>query len=257
VAHGLDGITGEVDIPADTVVHQLPVELPDGQRGVVIRVYGVEDDAKLSEERGNATWCGRPLLEAVQALGLSADEVWPGLSREAWTLWNARLFPVATADEAWTCARWMLGTSQDYSVAQWRARERFVVGQRRAVGRRTELEAARSRRLQATWRILALSLVDSGADIRPLLANAPGIAALSDTGTALCARAKELEGASPTEAASRYYAANLFFGQAGCGTRLTRRAPLPSSWWSRQCGRAPARARARRRGRWVANAVTV
>ena len=69
VMHGLDGISGEVDIPEDTVVHQLPVELPDGRRGVVIRVYGVEDDAKLSAARGTATWLGRPLLEAVDRWG--------------------------------------------------------------------------------------------------------------------------------------------------------------------------------------------
>ena len=133
VLHGLDGIAGEVDIPEDTVVHQLPVELPDGRRGVSIRVYGVEDDAKLSVVHGAATWLGRPLLEAVTALGLRTDEVWQGLAREEWTLWNARLFPVTTVDEAWACARWMLNLSQDYTVAAMARARTAVVGQRRAV----------------------------------------------------------------------------------------------------------------------------
>ncbi|MEO8593444.1 MAG: bifunctional fucokinase/fucose-1-phosphate guanylyltransferase [Candidatus Solibacter sp.] len=215
VLHGLDGISGAIDIPEDTVVHQLPVELPDGRSGIVLRVYGVEDDAKVSVTQGAATWFGRPLLGAVQALGLRTEEVWPGLPPEQWTLWNALLFPVASVDEAWACARWMLTLDQDYPVAKWRRSERLSLGGGAQYADGRALEAARSRRLQATWRILALSLVDSGADIRPLLANAPNIAALSATGEALCARARELEAEAPTESASRYYAANLFFGQAG------------------------------------------
>jgi fucokinase len=213
--HGLDGIAGEIDIPEDCVIHQLPVELPSGRAGVVIRVYGVNDDAKMSVARGNATWFGRPLLQELESLGLSAEDVWPGLPREEWTLWNARLFPVTTVDEAWACARWMLELSNDYSVAKWRAHILISMGSGALYADNAALEAARSRRLQATWRILALSLVDSGADIRPLLANAPGIVALSETGTALCTRARDLESNAPTDSASRYYAASLFFGQAG------------------------------------------
>ncbi len=219
VLHGLDGISGTADIPEDTVVHQLPVELPSGRRGVVIRVYGVGDDAKMSVASGKATWFGRPLIEELQALGLSTEDVWPGLPREEWTLWNALLFPVTTVDEAWTCAQWMLRLSSEqaagYSVAQWHERGLLSLGGGTQCADGAALEAARSRRLKATWRILALSLVDSGADIRPLLANAPGIAALSETGSALCSGARELEDGAPTESASRYYAASLFFGQAG------------------------------------------
>jgi fucokinase len=215
VLHGLDGISGTINVPEDTVIHQLPVELPSGRRGVVIRVYGVEDDAKMSVAGGKATWFGRPMLEELQALGLGTEKVWPGLAREDWTLWNAQLFPVTTVDEAWTCARWMLHLSSDYSVGQWERQELLSLGAGAQCADGAALEAARSRRLKANWRILALSLVDSGADIRPLLANAPGIAALSETGSALCARARELEAPAPTEAASRYFAASLFFGQAG------------------------------------------
>jgi fucokinase len=48
-----------------------------------------------------------------------------------------------------------------------------------------------------------------------LLANAPGIAALSETGSALNLRAREMEARVPTESAARYYSASLFLGQAG------------------------------------------
>jgi fucokinase len=215
VLHGLDGITGAVDIPEDTVIHQLPVELPDGRRGVVIRVYGVEDDAKMSVAGGRATWFGRPILEELESLGLRTEDVWPGIRREQWTLWNARLFPLTTLDEAWACAQWMLRLPNGYSLALWKERELLSLGSGAQSADGAALEGARARRLNATWRILAQSLVNSGSDIRPLLANAPGVAALSETGAALCAHARELEGASPTESASRYYAAGLFFAQAG------------------------------------------
>jgi fucokinase len=255
--HGLDGITGEIDIPEDCVVHQLPVVMPSGRAGIVIRVYGVNDDAKMSAARGKATWFGRPLLEELEVLGLSPETVWPGLPREEWTLWNAHLFPVTTVDDAWACARWMLQLSMDYSAERWRGHVLISLGSGALYADNAALEAARSRRLQATWRILALSLVDSGADIRPLLANAPGIAALSETGDALCRRARDLEAASPTESSSRYYAAGLFFGQAGLADeagearasafRLVERAVQAGNYG----GRTPAG------GRWTSSRITV
>ena len=107
------------------------------------------------------------------------------------------------------------------------------------------------------WRTLALSLVDSGADIRPLLANGPGLAALSETGAALRVRARELEETAPTESASRYFAANLFLGQAGlldeagearaAAFRLVEQAVRKGNYAS-----AP-----RRETRWIARQVTV
>jgi fucokinase len=63
--------------------------------------------------------------------------------------------------------------------------------------------------------MLAVSLVESGADLRPLLANSPGTGPLAEAGNVLRGRARDLEASAPTEAASRSYAAGLFFGQAG------------------------------------------
>ena len=65
------------------------------------------------------------------------------------------------------------------------------------------------------WRITALALVESGADIRPLLANAPGTAILAEVGEALNLRGEDLQVASPSESASRHYVASLFLNQAG------------------------------------------
>ena len=213
VLHGLEGIPETVEVPEDTVVHQLPVRLADGRRGVVIRVYGVEDDPKAAG--GGGTWLGRPILDELSALGLDPAEVWPGLPLSECTLWNARLFPVGSAEEAWASVRWMLRLANDYSPRAWRETERLSLATSAQWADGAALEAARTRRLRAYWRTSALSLVESGADIRPLLANAPGTGPLAETGKALRARAVELEADAPTEAASRYYTAGLFLGQAG------------------------------------------
>jgi fucokinase len=213
VLHGLEGIAGPVDIPEDTVVHQLPVWLPDGRRGIVIRIYGVVDDPKAAGER--ATWFGRPLAEELSALGMDPEAVWPGLDAPQRTLWNARLFPVGTVEEAWATAQWMMRLNTQYSAADWESAQRLSLATSAEWADGAALESARARRLRAYWRTTALSLVDSGADVRPLLANAPGTGALAETGEMLCRKALAAETAAPTDAASLYYIGGLFLGQAG------------------------------------------
>ena len=215
VLHGLEGIAGIVDVPEDTVVHQIPVAAESGARGVVIRVYGVGDDPKAAAVGGSATWFGRPIMDELRTLGLGVQKVWPGLPPDEWTLWNAQLFPVATVEEAWTCARWLQHISNGYSEERWSDLERLSLASSAQAADAVAMEAARSRRSKATWRLLALSLVESGADIRPMLASAPGTGPLAETGDVLCSRAAELEISAPTEAASRLHVASLFFGQAG------------------------------------------
>ena len=214
VLHGLDGIRETIEAADGAVIHQVPVELPDGRRGVVMRVYGVQDDPKASAANG-ATWLGRPMLDELHRLGLSPDDVWPGIPAAERTLWNARLFPVSTPEEAWACAQWMQGFSSRHSAARWGELERVSLASSAQLADGRALESARSRRLDASWRTLGISLVQAGADIRPLLTNAPGIGPLAATAEALGGQAGELESASPTEAASRYYTAAMFFGQAG------------------------------------------
>jgi fucokinase len=215
VLHGLDGIPGPLEVPENTVIHQVPVVTPDGSRGVVIRVYGVEDDPKASVASWEATWFGRPIIEELSALGMDLARIWPGLPAQEWTLWNAQLFPLATVEDAWACARWMLHLSSSYTVERWSRQERLSLATSAQWADGEALEAGRSCRLKAHWRNLALTLSASGADVRPLLAHAPGIGPLAETGNALHVQARELENSSPTEAASRYYTAGLFFAQAG------------------------------------------
>jgi fucokinase len=215
VLHGLDGIPGSIDVPEDTVIHQLPVAMPGARPGVVIRVYGVSDDPKTLVSSGQATWFGRPILEVLSDLGLDPASVWPGTPPADRSLWNACLFPLTTVPEAWECASWQLRLTTAYSAQRWSQLPRFSFASSAEWADASALETARLRRSNANWRMLAVSLVESGADLRPLLANSPGTGPLAEAGRTLRARSRELETLAPTEAASRAYAAGLFFGQAG------------------------------------------
>src|ERR1019366_10153546 len=101
------------------------VATESGGRGSVIRVYGVGDDPKASAVGDSATWFGRPIMDELRTLGLDVQKAWPGLGPDEWSLWNAQLFPVATVEEAWTCARWLQRLSNGYSVERWSDLERL------------------------------------------------------------------------------------------------------------------------------------
>jgi fucokinase len=192
ILHGLTGLSGAIEVPEDTVVHQLPVELPEG-RGWVTRAYGVEDDSK--QPFANATWFNRPILETFERLGIKVDDVWK-LDRnpdQEPTLWNAALFPVATADEAWRCARWMMGYAGEYDLPSWRTARRVSLAESAGCVDGRVLAEAHNHRLQGIWHDTALELAESGADLRPLLANLPGLAPAAKAGRSLRARAERMQ----------------------------------------------------------------
>ena len=213
ILHGLTGLAGAIEVFEDTVVHQVPVGDGAGN-GWVIRAYGVEDDAKLPEER--ATWFNEPMKKTLERLGLNAAEVWDGDSSR--TLWSAALFPVTTADEAWACARWMMGAASEYSAERWRKKRRMSLERSARAVDAGVLAETRNHRLQSIWRETAVELVEAGADVRPLLANPPGLAAAAAAGRRLCTRAGEMcdDGADQlTHAASYLMQAARLLARAG------------------------------------------
>lgn len=220
ILHGLTGIPGPVEVPEDTVWHQVPVVLPGGRRGAVIRVYGTGDDPKLPAAA--ATWLGRPMLETLAALGIEAEAAWPGLAAGERTLWNALLFPVGTVEEAWRWAQWMAGLEADESAARWREAERLSLATSAQWADGEALNSARARRARAHWQMAAVSLAASGADIRPLLAHATAIGPLAAVGRVLAAQGEELEARAPTQAASRHFQAGMFFTRAGLAEEADR-----------------------------------
>ena len=213
ILHGLTKLSGAVEVPEDTVVHQLPVDV-GGEVGWVIRVYGVEDDPKTALEK--ATWFNRPILETLERLGLRSEEVWS--HGEAPTLWNAALFPVTTPDEAWACARWMMGYLSAFGLDQWRTSRRLSLAESAGCADGKALAEARNRRLQGIWQDTCVALAKSGTDLRPLLANLPGLAPAAAAGRTLRIHADELRNGSAeglTEAASHLIQASRLLDRAG------------------------------------------
>ncbi len=259
VLHGLEGISSAVEAPDDTVMHQVPVVLADGRRGVVIRVYGVADDPKSPAAAWKATWFGRPMIDELHSLGIDLSNVWPGVGPEKWSLWNAQLFPVcATADEAWACARWMLQLPGDFTAERWAQCDRLSLETSAHYSDVAAIEAAHTRRLQANWCATAVALAQSGSDVRPLLAHSPGIGPLAEVGRLLSGSGGEIEELTPSEAASRYYQAGMFFGQAGLDNDSASAKEYAFRLIDRAVRMGPAdRASRARSGRWEKNRVSV
>jgi fucokinase len=183
--------------------------MPGQPAGVVVRVYGVEDDPK------SADWFGRPLAEHLARLGLDAEAVWPGVPHAERILWNAELFPVGPVADAWRAARWLMGSAGGYSAEEWRRTSRLsLAGSAQWADRRCASEL-HLRRMHSAWERTAVSLARRGADIGPLLANAPGVLPLAVAGREVEAEAARMPEGSATTAASHYYRASLFFAKAG------------------------------------------
>ena len=215
ILHGLTALDGDIEVPENTVVHQLPVEMAD-VAGWVIRAYGVEDDPK--QMLPDATWFNRPTMETLGRLGIKPDEIWPADAEHA--LWNATLFPVDSAEEAWKCARWMMGYSGEYDVDRWRASRRLSLAESARFADGKALAEARNRRSHGIWIETVVELAESGADLRPVLANLPGVGAAAAAGRSLRKRAEEardrnVEGL--TNAASHLVQASRLLMRAGCG----------------------------------------
>lgn len=205
IVHGIeDADTAGLEVPPGVVLHQVPVRGAGGA-AVVTRVYGVADDPK----RRPAMWFGRPLEEALRGLRIVPDEVWPDVPESDRTLWNANLFPIASAGEALAAARWLLGQAPagvPFTLRRWRRLAKASLASSAALADESALAASRLKRTRHLWEKAALELALDGADVRPLLAQAPGVHSLANVARAL---------AGGPEDASRAWLASLFFAQAG------------------------------------------
>lgn len=79
----------------DVVLHQLAV---DGQ--FVTRIYGLHDDPKRAWTDPVATVMNCTWAEWLTQTQITPELLWPGLPPDEWTLWNARLYPLAADREA-------------------------------------------------------------------------------------------------------------------------------------------------------------
>lgn len=213
ILHGLQGMAGVVEVPENTVMHQVPVLREDGRRGVVIRVYGVEDDPKVTG--AGVTWFGRAIEEVLAELGLGAELVWAGVSPGERSLWNARLFVVGDVACAWRFARWMCGLGGERLAGEWADCERMSLQESALLADGAALAEAQGHRMRANWQRVAVALSKAGTDLRPMLAQAPGRATLAATGRALVEFAGTLHPERSTEAASQAMQGGRFLRKAG------------------------------------------
>jgi fucokinase len=86
----------------------------------------------------------------------------------------------------------MMGYASGYGVTQWRSARRLSLAESAQCADGKALAEARNRRLQGIWQETAVELAESGTDLRPLLANLPGLAPAAAAGRLLRARANEL-----------------------------------------------------------------
>jgi len=73
----------------DIVLDQMP--LTGG--GFVTRVFGLRDDPKQRWNSAGATFLNRPWAEWLAEAGIEPEWLWPHVTTDQRSLWNARLFP--------------------------------------------------------------------------------------------------------------------------------------------------------------------
>src|SRR5690606_31729881 len=75
-----------------------------------------------------ATFCGRPVLEWLDAAGARPEDVWPDAAEPAGlTVWDARLFPAVSAPGDYRQWLWMYEpeTVTEAARRQWLAADRY------------------------------------------------------------------------------------------------------------------------------------
>ena len=117
-----------VSVGPDLVVHPLPVKMEGGTEGIVSRVYGVLDNPKVPLSDPEATFLNRPWGAWLDAAGASKELLWGDAPPEACTLWNARLYPVASDPWAsWRAVAWMQRPEEadEEQTGPWRRARRL------------------------------------------------------------------------------------------------------------------------------------
>lgn len=100
----------------DLVLYQVPV-----MDGFVSPVFGLHDDPKREWTDPSATFLNRPWSEWLAEMSAEVEVLWPHVSPEQRTLWNARLYPV-TEDRDGSLALSLPLQAPKNEPPEWRAR---------------------------------------------------------------------------------------------------------------------------------------
>ncbi|MGQ9523692.1 MAG: fucose pyrophosphorylase domain-containing protein [Armatimonadota bacterium] len=128
VAVGLDLRDTSLHLRAGVCLHELHVVL-DQQRAVVWRLYGVDDNPKLTIGEG-ATFLGTDLAHWLKTCGIAPEEVWHGIPEHERCLWSARLYPVMPRREP-DLVLWMQEPTPPHPdvLTRWRQMRRLSMAE--------------------------------------------------------------------------------------------------------------------------------
>jgi fucokinase len=135
----------DLTLPPGACVDLSPGRNRDGLPVFFLRCYHIGDTFKDSVHRGG-TFCGRPLLEWVGAVGATPADIWPPdepFGKQS--LWEARVFPTVSDPGAIHDWLWMFAVDQaaPEQKAAFRAADRYSAAE---VALRTNQAAFHARR---------------------------------------------------------------------------------------------------------------
>jgi len=112
----------------------------------------------------------------------------------------------------------MIGSAGEYNADRWRASRRLSLAESAQLADGRALAEVRNRRSQGIWHDAIVELAESGADLRPVLANLPGLGTAAAAGRSIRHRAQELrkrDAQNLTNSASYYVQAARLLERAG------------------------------------------
>ena len=162
-------------VTPDTVLHQMPM----AGGGFVSRVFGLGDDPKQRWDARGATYMNQTWEKWLAEAGVTPEQVWPHATPNQRSLWNARLYPVATdREESLRLALPLQGPSSAPAgwLDAWLAAPRLSLAEGATQADGTQLLAELSA-LEDTVAILrfcaAVEAEQPALEVRALLGNLP------------------------------------------------------------------------------------
>jgi hypothetical protein len=136
-----------LELPRGACLDIIAGEYRAGQNAWFVRVYHWNDTFKDTLARGG-TLCGRPLAEWFNAVGATANDIWPDeIEEDERSLWNARVFPAVSSPQGYRDWLWMYdpSTATDEQKQAFLAADRYSVAE---IALLADMEAFYARRSQ-------------------------------------------------------------------------------------------------------------
>jgi len=130
VVIGVD-IDRPLELVAGACLDVIAGNLADGGETWFVRCYGVGDTFKDTLKQ-KATFCNIPVMQWLDAVGATADEVWDSsIEIDKRSLWDGRVFPAVSAADKYSDWLWMYDPASATSeqIKSWKEARRFSVAE--------------------------------------------------------------------------------------------------------------------------------